>query len=124
MPFNMKFQVTASMQGSSFSVSGAWVEVGNVKIAADLTTPADSTGVELPISFTLAGLQGISFVSDKGCTLHLIGPAGTQDIALLPGITYDWSKSTGEPNPFAGDVASATVDSAIGQWLRVLGVSN
>ena len=118
----MKFQVTTSMQGSSFSVSGAWVEVGTGKLGVDLTTPANSTGVDVPLSFTVAGLQGIAMVSDKGCTLHLTGPAGTQDVTLLPGVPLAWGVSEGVPCPFTGDVTSATVDSTIGQWLRIMGL--
>lgn len=122
----MKIQWTASFSNALQSISGSDVESGHSIVGGiNQYFTANTTDQQITLSFTLANLQGIMLLADKGCTLNINGPSGSaaQSIILQPAIPLCWGLSTGQPCPFLQDVTSAYVTNTTACRLQIAGVS-
>jgi hypothetical protein len=82
---SQKIQVTANIQGVTGSVVGSDTESGNTLISlVDQNFPAASANTPVTLAFTLANLQSIVLLSDKGCTLKTnLSGTGTPDVQTI-----------------------------------------
>lgn len=78
MPVSQKIQTTGSIiTGSYSSISGNVVATGNAIVGGiNQYFAAASSNVSISLAFTLANLQSIFMMSDKGCTLATNGTTG------------------------------------------------
>ena len=78
-----KIQFTASLVGYSASISGYDTETGNTAVGPlNQYFPASTVNQAISLAFTLANLQSIALLSDKGCTLSTNGTA-TADVQTI-----------------------------------------
>jgi len=82
MSYTQKRQTVVSNSNGSTGVSGNVADVGNALIAADVNFAASSANVAMTLAFTVASLQQITLVSDKGCTIKTNG-TGTADVQTI-----------------------------------------
>lgn len=129
MPITQKEQCTSSFSNSLSSISGYGVETGNAIVGGiNQYFAASTVNQAISLSFTLANLQSIIMVSDKGCTIKTNGTA-TADVQTIS-ITGTPTGGT-FPLVFNGQVAAgvaynasaATVQTAL-QALPSIGSGN
>lgn len=78
-----KLQNTASMSNGLASISGYDTESGNAVVGGiNQYFAAASSNVSVSLAFTLANLQSIMMVSDKGCTIKTNG-TGSADVQTI-----------------------------------------
>lgn len=85
---------TAGTDGSR--VTGSSVEVGNARLAVDVSLPASTTNQSQAMAFTVASLQSVYLLSSQNLTIKTNSsgsPANT--INLKAGIPYIWRASAG-----------------------------
>jgi hypothetical protein len=122
MLISQRIQITASSNGRNRPISGSVVEVGSQGISRDQWIPANSQGLELPVSFTVADLVSLVVWSDKGCTVNFEGPGGDYLMVITPGFMFFHALSTMGPFPFPGDVERVKVSNGPTCRLRIEGV--
>lgn len=71
-----KIQITGTILGLTPPISGYYVPSGPTLFTSSNYFPANSSNVAVSLAFTLANLQGIILLSDKGCTLSTNGTSG------------------------------------------------
>ena len=77
MPITQKLQQTSSFSNGMSSITGYDTETGNaIAGGIDQYFKAGTANQSVALAFTLAGLQSIVMVSDKGCTLKTNGTTG------------------------------------------------
>lgn len=92
----MNHKITNSViTDSGVQQSGSRYEVGTSGTVIDQTVAVGS-GLALPVAWTLAGLQSILMVCDKGCVVKINSAAAPDaTITLQPGSPYLWNRSDG-----------------------------
>lgn len=98
-----KLQSSVTSSTGSVSLSGYDAEAGNSEILIDQSFPASTINGALTLALTVADLQSIYLVCDKGCTLTTNG-TGTADVQTVS-ITGTPTGGT-FPLVFGGEVAA------------------
>lgn len=129
MPITQKLQSTSSFSNGLTSISGYDVETGNAIVGGiNQYFAAGTVNTSISLAFTLADLQSIMMVSDKGCTIKTNG-TGSADVQT---VSISGSPTGGTfPLVFNGQVAAgiaynasaATIQSAL-QALSTIGSGN
>lgn len=127
MPTTQKLSVNASYADGSPGVNGAATETGNSKIDVDQFFAAAAANAAISLAFTLANLQSIQLVSDKGCTIKTNG-TGTADVQTIAigGTPTGGSFAVdfgGQTTIIAYNASAATVQAAL-QALSTIGAGN
>jgi hypothetical protein len=78
-----KIQTTVSNSNGATSISGYDTESGNASVGPlSQNFPANAANSQVSLAFTLANLQSIVLLSDKGCTIRTNG-TGTADVQTI-----------------------------------------
>lgn len=113
---------------ASQAVSGSSGEVGNTEILIASSFAAATVNSPITLAFTVASLQSVFLVSDKGCTLKTNGAIGadvqTVSISGTPtGGTFALGFGGAITSPIAYNAASSAVQTAL-QALSTIGSGN
>lgn len=123
-----KLQTSASSNSGSVSISGYDSETGNSEVVIDQSFSASSTNVALTLALTVADLQSVFLVSDKGLTLTTNG-TGTADVQTITisgtptGGTFALGFKGQITAPLAYNAAASDVQTAL-RALSTIGASN
>lgn len=83
MPITQREQSTSSFSNGLASISGYGVETGNAIVGGiNQFFAAGTANQSISLAFTLANLQSIMMVSDKGCTIKTNG-TGSADVQTV-----------------------------------------
>jgi hypothetical protein len=126
--FSQKIQYSTNFFDGGIPVSGYINETGNSKIDVVQSFAASTTNGPFSLSFTLANLQSLVLISDKGCTLKTNSGTGAADVQTIAitGTPTGGSFSVvfgGQSTVIAYNAAAATVQSAL-QAMTSIGSGN
>lgn len=80
--YSQKIQTTVTNADGASGLNGYGTASGNSRIDLDQSFAASTTNSAITLAFTLANLQAIALVSDKGCTIKTNG-TGTADVQTV-----------------------------------------
>ena len=106
---------------NSPSLSGVESEVGATEITLDVTYAASLTNQLQAMAFTVANVQSLFLVSDKGLVIKTnSGGSPANTITLKPGIPLPWGASAGYfANPFTVDVTAFYITTTVSSRLQL-----
>jgi hypothetical protein len=116
-----KLTFSVSSDSGGTPLSGVQSEVGATEINQDVNYGASLTDQLLTVAFTVANVQSIFLLSDKGLKIETnSGSSPTDTINLKPGSPLAWSISEGYfPNPFTANVTAFYITTTVAARLQV-----
>jgi hypothetical protein len=123
-----KKSYSAASDAGGSGLSGSFADVGATEINVDQSFAASTSNQSVTMSFTIASLQSLFLVCDKGCTIRTNG-TGTSEVQTVTitgtpaGGTFALAYQGQITAPLAYNAAAADVQTAL-RALSTIGGSN
>jgi hypothetical protein len=115
-----KLTYSISSDSGGTPLSGIQSEVGATEISFDQNYGASLSGQLLAVAFTVASVQDVFLLSDKGLTIQTNSASSpVNTINLKPGTPLVWSKSAGYyADVFTADVTAFYITTTLAARLQ------